>query len=211
MKLDYDTDQKLIRYFNQGILDARTASEIQGIAAAIVYDEKVDEGEVAMLAGWMERHRAQAHAWPLCDLFNVFEQITADGQIDDRERLVLLNFLSAISCSAERSGTAADNIFDEPAAIEFPSRAFVFTGKLESGPRKKAQATVVELGGLCHNTVRIDTNFLVVGALGTDYWKTSRYGTKIEEVMHHRSASGATTRIVREIDFSRAAVAERLG
>ena len=66
----------------------------------------------------------------------------------------------------------------------------MFTGKLESGPRKKAQATVVSLGGSCHDKVRVDSDFLVIGALGTDHWKTSRYGTKIEEVMHHRSASG---------------------
>ena len=160
-----------------------------------------------MLLEWMARHRAQAHAWPLSDLFTLFERITADGVIHPEERLELLDFLSAIACSAERSGTAVDTIYEEAPHIEFPENSFVFTGVLESGPRRKAQATVKQLGGLCPSNIRVDTDFLVVGSLGTDCWKTSRYGTKIEKVIRYRETSDATTQIVREVDFMRAAVA----
>ena len=91
--------------------------------------------------------------------------------------------------------------------LEIAAREAVFTGVLESGPRRKAQATVKQLGGLCPSNIRVDTDFLVVGSLGTDCWKTSRYGTKIEKVIRYRETSDATTQIVREVDFMRAAVA----
>lgn len=206
MTLDYDRHQQLIRHFSRDTLDTRTAGEISGIAAAIAYDGIISDDEIEMLQTWMKRHEDQAEVWPLAELHRLFDQFLKDGKVDAQERLRLFDFLSAIACSAEASGLASDRIYDESADVTIEGRSFVFTAKLDCGPRKKAQSWVVSLGGECHKSIRLDTDYLVVGALGTDNWKASRYGTKIEAVIYNRERKGASTKIVRELDFMRAVV-----
>ena len=117
----------------------------------------------------------------------------------------LLTFLSGISASPEETGTASDSIFAANPRVVIPQHSFLFTGKLEMGTRKRAQKSVEGLGGINLKNPTRTLDWLVIGGLGTEQWKFSRYGNKIEKVMAHRQR-GATTTIIRELDFVRAVV-----
>ena len=205
--VDYDRDERLIRHLCQGTIDRRLAAELQGLATAIVYDDYVSDEEVGMLSLWLSTHAGDLLAWPLNELADLLERVLADGRIDDPERSELLTFLSGIAASLSQSGAPAENIFDVDPRIVFAARAFAITGKLHSGPRKQARRAIESRGGLFHGGPRVDTDYLVVGDLGSDSWITSRYGTKIERVMQYRSTGAASTLIVRESDFVRATLA----
>lgn len=68
--------------------------------------------------------------------------------------------------------TASTSDYDEKSPLF--GKSFVFTGTLDKMPRRDAMQIVVDHGGICHDTVKRDTNFLVLGV--NDYRKLN--GTK---------------------------------
>lgn len=78
--------------------------------------------------------------------------------------------------------------------------AFVFTGTLSSMPRKLAMQTVVDHGGICHDTVKNDTDYLVLGREGFIGYQAGHKSGKMQkaEEMRHR---GLPTEILSEDDF----------
>jgi DNA polymerase III subunit epsilon len=64
--------------------------------------------------------------------------------------------------AAEVSATVEE--FD--ASHPFYGKSFVFTGAMTALVRKDAMQAVVDHGGVCHDTVRHDTNYLVLGQKG---------------------------------------------
>ena len=174
--LDYDDDHRRIRALNLPRIVTRTITEFEGLCAGIVYDGIVDDTELEMILDWMEAKAEFLHAWPLCDVRDLMHEILADSVIDDDERRQLFALLDSIGDSADNCGKAADNIFDESPAIEFPKRSFLFTGRLAICKRKDAQAAVEARGGRAAKSVTRKLDYLVVGDLGTDAWQYSRYG-----------------------------------
>jgi len=98
------------------------------------------------------------------------------------QRSELLKLLDSIGASAE--------IFDENVAIEFPRRAFLFTGRLAMGSRKTVESAVVARDGKVASSVSNRLDYLIVGVLGTDAWQFSRYGRKIEAAMENKRSAG---------------------
>ena len=204
--MNLDSHDDMLRLYNLPLLQKKAIQELHGVAAMIVYDGVVDDNEIGFLTEWLTRHAEFSDLWPLSELCDLLEAILADGKVDQDERLQLLTFLSGISASPEETGTAGDSIFHPEPDVVFTGCSFLFTGKLEMGTRKRAQKQVEDLGGVNLKSPRSDLNWLVVGDLGTDQWKFSRYGTKIEKVMTNKERGGSTL-IVREVDFVRAVVA----
>jgi hypothetical protein len=170
------------------------------MCAALVFDGRVDDSEIAMLRDWMEAKAEFLDAWPLCEVQEFLDRALADGVVDDNERCALVNLLDSIGASAENCGKAADSIFDPTPAIDFRGRRFLFTGRLASAKRSEAEDAVKSRGGRPAQSVSQKLDYLVVGDLGTDAWQYSRYGRKIEAVMENKRA-GASTQVVREADF----------
>lgn len=88
--------------------------------------------------------------------------------------------------------------FDPNTAIY--GRTFVFTGALDDMPRKDAMQLVVDLGGLCDDTVNKNTNYLVLGNQGYSIalkdGKSSKH-KKAEKLQ----AKGADIQIISESVF----------
>lgn len=201
--IDYDRDHDRIRAFNLPNLYTRTITEFEGIAAAVVYDHRLDDSEIVMIRDWMRAKKEFLNAWPLSELFDKMTRILQDGIISDAERAELFAFLDSIGASAEKCGQAAPSIFEDNVTVTFPQRTFLFTGKLLMCTRAVAEGAVVERGGTIAKSPNSMLSYLVVGDLGTDMWMHSRYGRKIEYVMEHKRGGGRTA-IVREDIFRKA-------
>lgn len=198
--LDYDDDHLKIRALNLPKIYTRTITEFEGMCAALVFDGVIDDAEIVMLTQWMHGKAEFLNAWPLCDVKELLDHALRDGVVDDGERKALLRLLDSIGASAEDCGKAAESIFDEDPAIQFPQRSFLFTGRLAMGKRKDAETAVEARHGKPAQSVTQRLDYLVVGDLGTEAWQYSRYGRKIEAVMENKRA-GCRTLIVREKDF----------
>jgi DNA polymerase III subunit epsilon len=69
--------------------------------------------------------------------------------------------------------------FDENCPVY--NKSFVFTGTLESMPRNQAIQKVINTGGICHQTVRKDTDYLVIGIQDYKKLKDGKRSSKMLE------------------------------
>ena len=79
-----------------------------------------------------------------------------------------------------------------PPVVVFRDRIFMFTGRCEFGTRTRCEQAVVSRGGQIPelNWVTHVVHYLVVGARGSERWKRSGYGSKIEAAVVERSIHG---------------------
>jgi len=204
--IDFDTDQALIKAYNRPLMIKKAVQEMQGIAAAVIYDGRVDDGEINLIREWFSRHAEATEEWPLSDLAAILNRVLADGVVTDLERVDLLNCLSRFAAGPQQP-EVVQGIFDVDVPITFREQTFLFTGKLVFGTRKKAETAVVERGGyVAPSSVTATLNFLVVGELGSEAWKFSRFGAKIERAMKLREDGSAVPLIVQEKQFVQAVI-----
>lgn len=82
----------------------------------------------------------------------------------------------------------------------FFGKSFVFTGAMTALLRKDAMQAVVDHGGICHQTVRQDTDFLVLGQEGYIAYSTGFKSSKMKKAEDLRS-KGYKIEILAENDF----------
>jgi NAD-dependent DNA ligase len=207
--LNYDSDQDLIRKYNNPLMLRRSVQEMQGIAAAIIYDGQIDDTEIQQLDQWIDAHKAFSKEWPLSKVRDCLYQILEDGEVTAEERQRLYQCLSDFAADPRR-GAVVDGVFDEDPAIVFEDRQFLFTGLLQFGPRKKAELAVIERGGIVSKSKRPSQSlhYLIVGDFGSESWAYSRFGLKINEAMVLRKGCRPPRPlIVRERVFVKAVLA----
>jgi hypothetical protein len=176
------------------------------MASVIIYDGVVDDGEIEVLLSWTKKYKDFCDQWPLSQLKSLVQEILEDGIVTTDERMELLNFLSSIAASPDGDPTVK-NIFSKNINISFPEKRFLFTGKLQFGSRRKAQNEVDQRGGYClssYNPRKLD--YLVVGLLGQDAWKFSRFGRKIEACMSDIESRKTNAVIIKEKEFVKAII-----
>lgn len=81
-------------------------------------------------------------------------------------------------------------------------KAFVFTGTLSSMQRRDAMQAVCDRGGMCHDVVKNDTDYLVLGQEGFIGYETGHKSSKMRKAEEMRSR-GLPVEIMAEVDFLR--------
>ena len=90
----------------------------------------------------------------------------------------------------------------EPRDVQGPCHgmAFVFTGTMTSMNRKAAMQAVVDRGGICHDVVKSDTDFLVLGQEGFIGYQAGHKSSKMKRAEEMRR-KGMPIEILSEFDF----------
>jgi NAD-dependent DNA ligase len=101
--------------------------------------------------------------------------------------------------------------FDDVKQIDFPASKFCFTGNFnygtkKRGAQKRSEKATEAQGGIVHPTVRMDTDYLVVGAEGSGRWIYGDYGRKIERA-NELKADGYPIKIISENTWARSLTA----
>lgn len=183
-------------------LDGKLASELLGIARALIFDGNVTEAEAALLREWLHSHPLAVSAFPGRELAQRLREMYRDGVADQEELAALRNHLQGLVGVPDGQSPAQDWTtalpFDDPApALLAADRSFCFTGTFAYGKRDKCVVAVEERGGIFSPRITQQLDYLVVGEIGSDAWVTSSYGRKIEKAMNYR-ADGQGIVIVRE-------------
>ncbi|MBS4036469.1 MAG: BRCT domain-containing protein [Ignavibacterium sp.] len=206
-KLETKIDADTIHRYNFPKLVKKSIQELQGLSTAIIYDGKIDDSEIELINSWLYKHEEYLTEYPLYDLNILFKDIFADKVITTDERKKLFDFLNSIA-AAPSSEAVVEGIFEENPEIIFNSKYFLFTGKLVLGSRSKAQEKVLELGGFCQKGLNLQTDYLVVGDLGSEDYKYSRFGSKIEGAIKYNREKNTNILIVKEKDFVNSAIGQ---
>ncbi len=208
-KLDYDNDQDRIQLYNLPAIKKRAINQLQGVASAIIYDGLVTDEEIKILLSWLENNRLVHDDWPVSFLIQLLDSILEDKVVTDDERKELLQFLSCITSplSCDWMPKAITDLISTDIQVMFSEKAFIFTGILQFGRRKKAESEVIKKGGKCPSGgYKNWLDYLVVGSVGNDAWKYGKFGTKIEACMNALEKRNSKTAIISEEKFISAVI-----
>lgn len=196
------------RFFHEARIDRRSADALIGLAAGITADNSINQQEAEFLKGWIETNLNHL-ADPVVNIvYRRLADMLSDNKLDADEAaelLVMLKQFTGLQLSSATPFQSPSTLpLDQPPPIlEWPSRAFIFTGVMAFGPRKDCEALVTERGGLIASSVSKKVNFLVVGSIGNEHWLHSSYGTKIKKAVELRE-NGSPIAIISEDHWQQA-------
>lgn len=148
---------------------------------------------VSALAYCFEDNMDLAKEYPFNVLFQALKNVIEDGVITAEEqeslKTVFAEIVDPVSCngSCEEISTLC-------------GKHVCLTGDFDYGTKEQVEKLIVAAGGLVDKNVKRATNYLVVGAQGSDAWKTNSYGGKIQKAMEYQS-KGIDVKIMEETVF----------
>jgi len=201
MSKRFDQDGQPARMFNAARVAQRSVDELLGLAKGIIADGEVNEAEATFLVRWLEENYSLASDdFVVQTLGKRIAFMLEDGVIDEEERKELFEILSAATGNESKATTASSSLpLDDPKpGVKFFERNFVLTGKFASGTRKFCQGLVQDMGGITQSGVSLQTNYVVIGEIGSRDWKHSSYGTKIMKAIEYREKPKTNIAIISE-------------
>lgn len=191
----------------QDVFD-RKVDELLGICRGETADGSINQKEAEFLLSWIESNRDRAPQYPFNILYDRLIHILEDGILDEDEQADLLDTLQKLTggelISNHTESMSSLLPIDDPAPeIIITGKSFIFTGTFTTGPRTTLQKIILDLGGDFHKTLKKTTNYLVIGDLGSNDWKHSSFGRKIEKAIYFRDERGADIKIVHESHWAK--------
>lgn len=193
-------------YDRQRLID-RGMDEFIGICKGIIFDGIVSQTEAENLLLWMKANPLVTQQFPAKQVFMTLREMLADGEFDYNEERQFLDLLMQVT-GAPSSLSEGDNASTQlplcnPAPpIEFAGKLFVLTGNFDMGPRKLVVDAIQQRGGkVVLSNLRLDTDFLVIGDIGSKAWMHSTHGRKIERAVEYRDQRKTGLSIVSEAHF----------
>jgi len=192
-KLTDDQGQLKTRNIRAKEVCNRKIDELIGVCRGMIADNATNMQEAQFLLKWIEANSHVAEHYPFNILYNRISEMLKDGILDDEEQKELLETMAELTggdiiCDdAEIDSMSSTLPLCKPApSIAIEGASFVFTGIFTTGQRKQLSELIVELGGIIHDGVKKDTDFLVIGDIGSQDWAHSSFGRKIEKAIELR-------------------------
>lgn len=201
-------DQNILRFDRKRLID-RGMDEFIGICKGIIFDGVVVYEEARNLLIWLENNREVANKWPANELHAKLSVMLDGGALNSEDEGLLLAFLSGVTGKPEvmMEGDNASMTLPlcSPAPeVFFEGAVFVISGNLKLGSRKEVVNLIESLGGeVVLKNVRMDTNFLVIGDIGSKAWLHSTHGKKIERAVELRDEKNTGINIISEEHFAK--------
>lgn len=123
-----------------------------------------------------------------------------DNRIDKDESGELLGLLMQIAAPDGRAGSVVPTTLPltSPAPdIMFEGKSFCFTGVFEFGTRAECHHAVITKGGEPAKSITKKLDYLIIGSVGSEFWRHSSFGTKIMRAAQYRD-DGSPIAIVAE-------------
>lgn len=202
-----DQGQLKNRAVNAKSVSDRKIDELIGICRGIVADGVVNQQETEFLISWISSNIHLAPQYPFDVLYRRISEMLSDGIMDNDEKTELLSILNELTGGDIIDHTTNSMSTTLPLCSPAPEilikdKSFVFTGVFTTGPRKQLEQIVVDLGGVMHSNVTKDTNYLIIGDIGSQDWAHSSFGRKIEKAIGLRE-KGTGISIVIESHWAR--------
>ena len=201
-ELDEDGQLKN-RWVNSRRLSDRSIDELIGMCKGILADVAINEDEVNFLRLWLEANQEYIDQWPANILSQRIIEILSDSIVDKGEKEDLFNLLNEITGGTKTFYDGLKNNsttlpYCKPAPdIKFKSKLFCLTGQFLYGTRDRCKKEVMQRGGITQKQPAQNTNYLVIGHLGSTDWMHTSFGRKIEAAVKFKS-SGIPISIVSE-------------
>ena len=174
---------------NSSALSGRLIDELIGVCRGVLLDGVVTQSEANGLLRWLERNREVADHWPANVLYARIARMMEDGHLDGEEERELIATLVDITgdqapAVAGSEASASLPVSQPVPTIHFNNRRFCLAGKFVSGSRRQLGALLSKLGATIDDEPTSETNYLIIGAVGSNNWQQAGYADKV----HHCAA-----------------------
>jgi len=185
----------------------RKIDELIGLCRGIMADGTINQKEAEFLMEWISSNEARANLFPFSVLYDRLSNMLSDNILDEDEQIELLDLLTRVT----GGDTLAEDIESMSTTLPLCNPApdviieqnnFVFTGVFNMGTRKALQSIVENMGGIAQKSITKQTNYLVIGDIGSEDWAHSSFGRKIEKAIDYKE-KGSDIKIVIESHWSK--------
>lgn len=188
-----------LRAIHDDRLIEREIDELTGLCKGALLDGTISQIEAEGIKTWLDAHHHCLDRWPANVLYERLHAMLADGRLDDDEQGELLGILLRMAAPPSEDGTtpSALPVDDPPPAVTIENHSFCFTGVFDFGSRAECQAAISQRGGMAVDGITKKLHYLVIGNIGSEFWKHSSFGTKIAKAVEYRDR-GAPLIIISE-------------
>jgi NAD-dependent DNA ligase len=192
-------DENSLRAIHDDRIVERDIDELTGLCKGALLDGTINQAEAEGILNWLNIHAGCLDAWPANVLHARLRNMLADGVLDADEEGELLGLLLRFATPEQSDGKpkSAIPIDEPPPAITIAGHSFCFTGVFDFGSRTQCYAAVNQRGGIAVNGITKKLHYLVIGNVGSEFWKHSTFGNKIAKAVEYRD-DGAPLIIVSE-------------
>lgn len=179
----------------------KSLGELLGLARGLLADQELSDSEINFLHDWLEDRYHMTSSFPGNVIHKRIKEVLEDGVVTEEERSHLVDTLTMLI--EDRLEDLAEQVdltelwFDEVGLIEFDNSRFCLTGNFVYGPIEVCESAIEARGGVVNASVGDEVQYLVVGGLGVDEWRTGGLGTEIEKAMRLR-AKDSSVKIIPE-------------
>lgn len=186
----------------------RKADELIGICRGIMADGTINQKEAEFIISWINSNCDLVSKYPFNIVYSRISEMLSDSYLSDDEKDDLFDLMQKLTggeiIDEDAESMSSTLPLCSPAPkIVFDSSSFVFTGVFTTGARKVLEELVKELGGLVHDTIKKDTDYLVIGDIGSKDWAHSSYGRKIEKAVEYRDIKDTGISIICESHWAK--------
>jgi hypothetical protein len=193
-----------IESLNRGIFnytDRKAFDILTGLALGVLSDGELTEKEALFLASWIE---SNSHILPhkfIKSLLPIIRLASVGHELSSEDLSCITKILESIAFggtptsslkSAPLIGTPCPLIFDEIefSEIKFSGLEFIFTGNFSCGSKKGLMDRTTAHGAIARSANPTkQTDYVVVGAQGSEQWAYSGLGRKVEQALKLRDES----------------------
>lgn len=159
---------------------------------------RIKKKDYLLICNWIAENKNLCNEWPLCVtrdtiiLYNPQEFFAEYGRIGRQ--------LKGIKIFLYKMPFIEDGIFSNE-KVYLKNQRFYFTGDFIYGSQTDCENETIKNGGNAAPLYDNGIAYLVVGALGSKYWKFGNYGTKIQNALLKTDARQANIQIIREKEW----------
>lgn len=188
-----------LRVIHEDRLVEREINELTGLCKGALLDGFVSQMEADGIYAWLNANVHCLDTWPASVLYERLHAMLGDGVLDEAEQSELLGLLLNIAQPPTEDGAtlSALPIDMPPPSISIAGHSFCFTGIFDFGSRTQCHEAVIANGGIAVDSITKKLHYLVIGTIGSEFWKHSTFGTKIARAVDYRD-HGAPLIIVSE-------------
>ncbi len=174
--------------------ETKALQTLQDFMVGVIADNVITEEEFTALKGWLDEHGDLAGNYPFDRVYCSVEKVLEDGVIEQSELDELLILYKKFTSPIEDNSECEIN--------EFTNKHFCLTGDFEIGSKDCVGEMIESLDGVIDSNVKKATNYVVVGAKGSDNWKCGNFGGKIKKAMELKE-KGQDIEVISEEGFIR--------
>ncbi len=166
---------------------------LQGFLLGVIADDILSEPEVYTLKKWLDANSNLSGQYPFDRVFAVIERALEDGVLEQCELDEMLSLFKKFTNPANECSHSVDGLC-------FENKSICITGNFNYGSRKDIEELIACANGICKKSVSRNTDYVIVGSLGSPDWTCGNYGTKIKRALELQN-QGSDLQIVKEENF----------